>query len=103
MMLLLAVQVKDEKCPSCGLPFHNGPHVCIHKVPEPPELEVLEDSEVCAQVDFSSIGLDGIHRPVILQQDDGSVIALTVRDAERIYHFLDETLPFLEGKIWTRQ
>lgn len=89
----------------CRLPLHAGPHVCVHvaKYKEPPELEVTEDSEVCAQVDFASVGLDNMFRPIILQQDDGSVIALTVKDAERIYHFLDEALIYLDGKVWTRQ
>lgn len=86
-------------CPKCGLPFHRGVHVCIHRIEdrEPPELHIVEGSEVCAQVDFSSIGLDNIFRPVIVQQDDGSVIHLTVEDAERIYNFLDEAIPYLEG------
>lgn len=91
----------DSYCRQCGLPFHAGPHVCIHKIEnrrEPPELHIVEGSEVCAQVDFSSIGLDNIFRPVIVQQDDGSVIALTVEDAERLYNFLDEAIPFLEGQ-----
>lgn len=92
---------EDEcHCPRCGLPLHAGPHVCIHKIVErgPPELELIEGSEVCAQVDFASRGLDNIFRPVILQQDDGSVIALTVSDAERIFHFLEDSLIYLDGK-----
>lgn len=97
--------VGEDKCPRCGFPFHAGTHVCINKIHEgrAPQLSVASDSEVCAHVDFGRADFDGVFRPVILQQDDGSVLALTIKDAERIYHFLDEALPFLEGKVWTRQ
>lgn len=103
-MMMLAVMAFNEQCPRCGLPFHTGAHVCIRKLENPPpEMAVIEESEVCGHIDFSAPIIDGIYRPVVMQQDDGSVLALTVKDAERIYHFLDEALPFLEGKIWSRQ
>lgn len=102
---VMTISNPENKCPKCGLPFHTGVHVCIHRVIErdPPELHIVEDSEISAQVDLASRGLDNVFRPVIVQQDDGNIIALTMQDAERMYHFLEDAIIFLDGKVWNEQ
>ncbi len=77
-------------------------HVCIHKKPgrrHPPELKVVDGSEIWAQIDGSAMGADGIFRPVLIEQDEGEVLALTLEDAQRLYDFLCEAIPYIEGKI----
>lgn len=66
----------------------------------PPGLEVIDGSEICAEVDPSLKGIDGVFRPILVEQNDGDTLALTVEDAQRLYDFLDEAIPFLEGKVW---
>lgn len=89
-------------CQKCGLPIGETQHICIHKSRrrDPPRLEIIEGSEIAAVVDASVKGIDGVFRPVLLEQDDGACLTLTIEDAQRLYDFLDEAIPFLEGKIW---
>lgn len=94
-----------HNCPRCGLPIPTTDaraHICIHKAQkrEPPKLEVLEGSEICGEVDNSIRGVDGVFRPVFVQQDDGQCLALTVEDAKRLIDYLDDAIDYIQAKNW---
>lgn len=93
----------NSNCPKCGLPLAaTSHHICIHESRRrsPPSLEIIEDSEIRADIDANIKGSDGVFRPVLVEQDDGQALALTIEDAQRLYDFLDEAIPYLEGKNW---
>lgn len=100
-MMRLGMENHHPKCVRCGLPVvESRAHICIFKKIEcKPVLEVIDGSEVCGEVDHTVKGSDHIFRPVLLEQDDGACLTLTLKDAQRIYDFLDEAIPFLEGKM----
>ncbi len=64
-----------------------------------PILEIVEGSEIEAQVDLSGIGIDGVFRPISVNDQGGyEMLFLTVQDARRLLEFLTEALPYLESK-----
>jgi hypothetical protein len=63
-----------------------------------PSLEIIAGSEIQAEVDTAAIGIDGRFRPIIIGDDDGVEIVITVDDARRLLTFLDEALKYLEFK-----
>lgn len=91
-------------CPKCGLPLTTAAHICIHKIEkrEAPRLEIIEGSEIEAEVDSSAIGLDNVFRPVFVGQDDGSSLALTIEDARRLLEFLTDAVDYIEAKNWMK-
>lgn len=70
---------------------------------EGPELPPSSGSEIQATIDFGSIGLDDICRPVLVNQDDNDILALTLEDAERLHEFLGEAIQFIKTAKATRQ
>lgn len=62
-----------------------------------PELEYIDESEIAATIDLSAIGLDGIARPVFINQCDEDSLALTLDDAERLNKFLTEAIVYLKA------
>lgn len=91
----------NPKCVRCGLPVLEArAHICIFKKLEyKPTLELVDGSEICGECDPSVKGVDHVFRPVLVEQDDGHCLTLTLKDAQRLYDFLDEAIPFLEGKM----
>lgn len=64
-----------------------------------PELEHTEGSEIQATVDTGATDMDGVCRPVLVNQNDTDFLALTVEDAKRLLEFLNEAIPYLEGHV----
>lgn len=86
------------KCGKCGLEIGVLGHICMRRA-RPPRLQLVESSEVEAWIELDSKGVDGIYRPVWVEQDDGETLSLTVRDAERLRDFLiDATIYVVENK-----
>lgn len=67
-----------------------------------PKLSFVDGSEIEACVDATSKGNDGLCRPVMVTQDM-EFLELTIQDAQRLLAFLEEAIPYLEGKIWQTQ
>ncbi len=63
-----------------------------------PILEIVDWSEIEADVDTAGISLDLVFRPVHINQE-GDFLQLTIADARRLLEFLNEALPYLEGKF----
>jgi hypothetical protein len=66
---------------------------------EAPHLEMVDGSEITAEIDLSAIGLDGLARPVLVSDDTGMELSLTVADAKRLYEFLSNAVIYFEGKM----
>lgn len=61
---------------------------------EGPELPPSSGSEIQATVDLATMGVDGIFRPILVNQDENDILALTIEDAERLHRFLGEAVDF---------
>lgn len=61
-----------------------------------PELPPSSTSEIAATLDLASIGLDGVSRPVLINQDDQDFLALTYEDARRLHKFLGLAVEYLK-------
>ncbi len=65
----------------------------------PPKLELVEGSEIWADIDTSGIYLDGKCRPIFISNEfpgDSCAMEITVEDARRLLHFLQNAIFFLE-------
>ena len=60
-----------------------------------PELPPSSSSEISAVIDLAAIGLDGVARPVFINQDECETLALTYEDAKRLHEFLGVAIEFL--------
>ncbi len=68
-----------------------------------PVLPPAKESEIEAFVDPKHRGEDGIFRPVIVSQDE-EFLNLSMKDAQRLLDFLNDAIPYLEGKVtWIHQ
>ncbi len=86
---------KDQRCHKCGWP---------NAMLGEPEMPYIEGSEVEGLIDMAGIGLDGVCRPVFINQDGENFFELTIEDARRLLKFLNEAIPFLEQQAgMTRQ
>jgi hypothetical protein len=96
--------MSDTFCARCGLPSVGLLHICTERIEKraPPTLEMTEGSEICGEVDNSIRGVDGIFRPVFVEQDDGQCLALTFEDAKRLAEFLCEAVDYIEAKNWMK-
>jgi hypothetical protein len=63
-----------------------------------PYLEPMEGSEVAAEIDLAAIGLDGRFRPIVIGDDEGAEIRLTVDDCRRLLAFLIDAAKYMEFK-----
>jgi len=63
-----------------------------------PYLELIDGSEVTAEIDTAAIGIDGRFRPVIIGDDEGIEINITIDDARRVLDFLIEAIKYMEFK-----
>lgn len=61
-----------------------------------PELDYKTGSEIAAVLDLSAIGMDGIARPVFINQCDEDSLTLTLEDAERLNKFLTAAITYLK-------
>lgn len=61
-----------------------------------PYLELIDGSEVTAEVDLAAIGLDGKFRPIVVGDDEGSEIRLTLDDCRRLLEFLIDASKYME-------
>lgn len=99
----MSVPDKPVRCPVCTLPVTDvNAHICIQRISRrsPPRLEIVEESEINAEVDGALRGIDGVFRPVFVGQDDGACLALTLEDAKRLYDFLDSAIIYLSDTSW---
>jgi len=60
-----------------------------------PELVAEQESEIQAIFDDTACGTDGIFRPVWINQDDESILSLTIEDAERLHGFLTDVMKYI--------
>lgn len=59
----------------------------------------VEGSEIEAMIDIKALSPDLVSRPVMINQDH-DFLNLTVADARRLLDFLNDAIPYMEGKIF---
>jgi hypothetical protein len=61
-----------------------------------PELEIVEGSEIEALIDCRAVGVDGVNRPIFVNQGEVEILSLTLEDAQRLRDFLSEAIDHIK-------